>query len=212
MESFNNSKLDFIDIIQNQKLPIAFALNSDERLESEWANVGRKHNEFSTNGWKHCHILQCAPSGSTIEKSDDLKKRCLRLLSPINHFPFFSPKRFEMPYDYGEDMKCIELVIWWLYNNFYDDLNKEIFKEFIESQSFKVSAEEPDDVLLDFEYKNLKEERKIKKTEKIKMNNELNIFEIEVKSYFKISKNWYNQNKIIRVQFLRGNYINKILH
>ena len=100
METYYKSELDFFNLIENQILPIAFAIKAEEREGIIWNTIGRKHKDFSANGWKHCHIFQCSPLGEQIKNINDLKRRCLRLLSPLNHFPFFSPKKFLMPYDY----------------------------------------------------------------------------------------------------------------
>jgi len=103
METFYKSELDFFDLIENQKFPIAFALKKEEKPGNIWKTIGRKHKDFSANGWKHCHVFQCSPTGEKISHKDDLKRRSLRLLSPLNHFPFFSPRKYTMPTDYGEN-------------------------------------------------------------------------------------------------------------
>ena len=120
MESFYKTPLDFQDLIENQRFPIAMIIPEKEKLENIWKTKGRKHKEFSANGWKHCHIFQCSPKGEPIKHVNDLKSRSLRLLSPLNHFPFFDKDKHNMVIDYGENKECIEYVIWWLYNNFYE--------------------------------------------------------------------------------------------
>jgi hypothetical protein len=156
METYYQSELDFPYLIENQLFPIAFAIKRDERPGNVWATVGREHHVFSANGWKHCHIFQCSPLGESISHKNDLKRRSLRLLSPLNHFPFFSPRKYEMPIDYGEDKECIEYVIWWLYNHFYTDSNKMYFKAFVEGQNFIIPIEEPKDIKIDYSIKNKK--------------------------------------------------------
>ena len=172
METYSQSELDFIDLIENQRFPIAFALKKEEMPENQWGNIGRKHQYFSANGWKHCHIFQCSPLGETIVKEKDLKRRSLRLLSPLNHFPFFSPRKYAMPTDYGENKECIEYVIWWLYNHFYTNINKTYFKAFVEEQDFIIPIEEPKDIIIEYSIKNEKKVNKeVPKTKKDLGNN-----------------------------------------
>jgi hypothetical protein len=173
--------------------------------------MGREHQEFSANGWKHCHIFQCSPLGEAIAHKSDLKRRSLRLLSPLNHFPFFSPRKYEMPIDYGENNECIDYVIWWLYNHFYTDSNKMYFKAFVEGQNFIIPIEEPKDIKIDYSIKN-NNDSKTKKTANINVETKTikkipktNSIEGHLESsYFKISQNWYGQGMIITVRFKNG--------
>jgi hypothetical protein len=158
METYYQSNLDFLNLIQNQQFPIAFAIKKEEKRGNVWQTKGRKHKDFSANGWKHCHIFQCSPLGESINHKNDLKRRSLRLLSPLNHFPFFSPKKYIMPFDYSENKECIEYVIWWLYNHFYIDTNKSYFKAFVEGQNFIIPIEEPKDIKIEYSIKNKKKD------------------------------------------------------
>jgi hypothetical protein len=215
METFNQYELDFSDLIENQLFPIAFALKKDERLVNQWENIGRRHQDFSKNGWKHCHIFQCSPLGETIAHKNDLKRRNLRLLSPLNHFPFFSPRKYEMPYDYGENKECIDYVIWWLYTNFYTDINKIYFKTFVEEQGFIIAINEPKDINIEYSIKN-NQLSKTKKTDNIIVKTKAtkkvtttssktnNIEGQKETKCFKISQNWYGQGMIITVRFGNG--------
>jgi hypothetical protein len=211
METYYQSELDFLDLIENQRFPIAFAIKKEERLGSIWRTMGREHQEFSANGWKHCHIFQCSPLGEAIAHKSDLKRRSLRLLSPLNHFPFFSPRKYEMPIDYGENNECIDYVIWWLYNHFYTDSNKMYFKAFVEGQNFIIPIEEPKDIKIDYSIKN-NNDSKTKKTANINVETKTikkipktNSIEGHLESsYFKISQNWYGQGMIITVRFKNG--------
>jgi hypothetical protein len=153
MESFYQVELDFSNLIENQIFPIAFAVRKDEKEGTVWKTKGRKHQDFSKNGWKHCHLFQCSPTGEKLTHFNDLKRRSLRLLSPLNHFPFFSPSKYTMPYDYGENEKCIEYVTWWLYNNFYSEINKPYFKTFLVEQNFTLPIEEPEDIIIEYSVK-----------------------------------------------------------
>ena len=171
MKTYYHSKLDFLDLIENQRFPIAFAIKKEEKLGIMWQTKGRKHQFFSANGWKHCHIFQCSPLGESISHKNDLKRRSLRLLSPLNHFPFFSPRKYEMPIDYGEDKECIEYIIWWLYNHFYSDINKAYFKAFVEEQDFIIPIKEPKDIKIDYSIKNKKkDDTEISKIKEISEN------------------------------------------
>jgi hypothetical protein len=146
MESYYKSELNFLDTIQNQRFPIAFALKKEEKKGNIWGTIGRKHKDFSANGWKHCHIFQCSPLSESINNVNDLKRRTIRLLSPLNHFPFFSPKKYEMPFDYGENKDVINYIIWWLYNNYYSEMNKIVFKNFVEDQGLTIAIKQPKDI------------------------------------------------------------------
>lgn len=228
METYYQSELDFPYLIENQLFPIAFAIKRDERPGNVWATVGREHHVFSANGWKHCHIFQCSPLGEQITHKNDLKRRSLRLLSPLNHFPFFSPRKYSMPIDYGEDKECIEYVIWWLYNHFYTDSNKAYFKAFVEEQNFIIPIEEPKDIKIEYSIKN-NHGSKTKKTDNINVETKptkkipkTNIIEGHLESsYFKIAQNLYGLGIVIIVRFSNGRiyqydhdevYDNTILH
>ena len=211
METYYHSKLDFLDLIENQRFPIAFAIKKEEKQGIMWQTKGRKHQDFSANGWKHCHIFQCSPLGEQITHKNDLKRRSLRLLSPLNHFPFFSPRKYEMPIDYGEDKECIEYVIWWLYNHFYTDKNKIYFKAFVEGQNFIIPIEEPKDIKIEYSIKN-NHGSKTKKMDNINVETKptkkipkTNIIEGHLESScFKIAQNWYGQGIVITVRFSNG--------
>ena len=199
METYYQSELDFPYLIENQLFPIAFAIKRDERPGNVWATVGREHHVFSANGWKHCHIFQCSPLGESISHKNDLKRRSLRLLSPLNHFPFFSPRKYEMPIDYGEDKECIEYIIWWLYNHFYSDINKAYFKAFVEEQDFIIPIEEPKDIKIDYKERNISEAKPPKPPKPPK-----DLPKTLESSCFKIAQNWYGLGIVITVRFGNG--------
>ncbi len=214
METFNRNELNFQSLIKEQSFPIAFALKEEEKSKNYWKNIGRKHREFSMNGWKHCHIFQCSPLGDKITHYNDLKRRSLRLLSPLNHFPFFSPKKYEMPIDYGEDKECINFIIWWLYYNFYNENNKPYFKKFVEEQGFTIENKEPKDVKIYCEIKNRTISKNSKKG-KTNMKSELSKTisstlttntnkTYRLIKYFKLSRKWHRLGLIIDVKFNNG--------
>jgi hypothetical protein len=134
------------------------------------------------------------------------------LLSPLNHFPFFSPRKYEMPFDYGEDKECIEYVIWWLFNHFYTDKNKIYFKAFVEGQNFIIPIEEPKDIKIEYSIKN-NHGSKTKKMDNINVETKATKttttpLSIKNKSieyiYFKIAQNWYGLGIVITVRFSNG--------
>ena len=215
METFNQFELDFSFLIENQGFPIAFAIKEEEKQGNMWQTKGRKHQKFSANGWKHCHIFQCSPFGEPIAHKNDLKRRSLRLLSPLNHFPFFSPRKYSMPTDYGENKECIVYVIWWLYNHFYTNKNKIYFKAFVEGQNFIIPIEEPKDIKIEYSIKN-NHGSKTKKTDNIIAKtkaqkkatpsaSKTNSIEGNLESTcFKIAQHWYGQGLLITVRFKNG--------
>lgn len=211
IETFNETKLAFSELYKNKLFPIAFALKAEEKQNNIWTTIGRKHKYFSKNGWKHCHLLQCSPKGKEITNENNLKERNLRLLSPLNHFPFFSPKKYLMPYDYGENKECIDYVIWWLYNHFYSDKNKIHFKNFIENQNYSIPNEEPKDINIEYsprekKYKTFISIDKPKGTKRIKNSiskNKKDEFIKEISS-FRLVKDWYGKGFNILVRFKDG--------
>jgi hypothetical protein len=228
METFNQFELDFSALIENQRFPIAFAIKEVEKQGNIWKTIGRKHQEFAANGWKHCHIFQCSPLGVTINHKNDLKQRSLRLLSPLNHFPFFSPRKYKMPYDYGENKECIDYVIWWLYTNFYNDANKTYFKNFVENQNYSIPNEEPKDINIEYsprekKYKTFISIDKPKGTKRIKNSISKNKKDEVIKeiSSFRLVQDWYRKGFNILVRFKDGRvylynhdmvYDNTIMH
>ncbi len=228
MQTFNQFELDFSALIENQAFPIAFAIKKEEKQVNIWQNKGRKHQEFAANGWKHCHIFQCSPKGEKINNKYDLKKRSLRLLSPLNHFPFFSPRKYLMPYDYGENKESIDYVIWWLYNHFYSDKNKIHFKDFIENQNYSIPNEEPKDIHIEYSPRDEKSKTFIpidisKATKNDKLSISKNKTDDDSKEIcsFRLVQDWYGKGFNILVSFKDGRvyqynhdlvYENTIMH
>lgn len=138
----DNQIITFESVVKNKVLPIAFALKLKEKEGAiEHFKVGRqkKGKEFGKSGGKLCHIFECSPRGKSINDLN-VDKRMRRLLNPMNHFPFPSPSKYQMPYDYGEDPKFISLMIDALLENHY--VHGESRDEFLEfANKSGVSAE-----------------------------------------------------------------------
>ena len=132
LECYENNVKDFNHYNNTGAFPVGFALTSSEKKHfNPQFNFGKQLREkkFSAEGIKHCHILQCSPRNTDFNQLS-VDKRMLRLLSPINHFPFPSPKKYNMDTktgDYGEEERFIRLVKQRLYKFFYKKNNDKIF-------------------------------------------------------------------------------------
>jgi hypothetical protein len=136
MESIFSAHIDFEKVIGQQELPIAFSTTAKEIAQDRiYTKVGKRKREkdFSLLGWKHCHILPCSPRGDSKFNEVSIDQRMLRFLSPMNHFPFPSPKKFSMPTDYGEDASFIQLVIQVLLDKVYQTSeSRQVFKDYLQ--------------------------------------------------------------------------------
>lgn len=216
MESFVNDSVNYIDEIGDFRMPIAFAMTKKEKSTSpEYATIGRRKREarFGQLGWKLCHIFQCSPIESMESLNPDT--RMMRLLNPMNHFPFPSPRRFDMPYDYGEDENFINLVIQTLWSEYYfKDDDKMEFLDFIQKSKSRFPG-----VVEDFEIEISNKalgssvvdcERKPRKnssynkfqTNFISSNNQ----KVEVSRNFILKKSWYGKGLLIVVPSLGVQY------
>jgi hypothetical protein len=134
METLEGSFNTIQEQILNQVFPIAFALEEEEANQTRiYTNVGKKSREkgFSNHGWKHCHLLQCSPRNVDLHGLS-VNQRMLRLMSPMNHFPFPSPRKYEMAKDWGEDEKLLANVKYYLFHSFYkEDQYKKEFINFL---------------------------------------------------------------------------------
>ena len=208
MESLNNTgKFSFIKAIEKEEFPIAFALTQVERKEDlVYAQYGKQKREttFSQHGWKHCHILECSPRGVTIDKLG-VDDRMKTLLNPLNHFPFPSPRKFNMPKDYGESLPFIGLVIQEIrkaknnepeFLNCLDSFLKEAKGEFNNHyEDFEIQIGE----------KNGEQIETKDKTDNTMVKN-TNNSNITYLNRFQIRQDWVGEGKIIQVNFQRGNY------
>jgi len=216
MESFVNDSINYIEEIRDFRMPIAFAMTKKEKLNSpEYATIGRRKREahFGQLGWKLCHIFQCSPNESMESLNPDT--RMMRLLNPMNHFPFPSPRRFEMPYDYGEDEKFINLVIQTLWSEYYiKDEHKMEFLDFIEKSKSRFPG-----VVEDFEIEIStkaqgssivnRKSKSPKKTIHTKLVTNLITSQnqnTEVSKNFILKKSWYGKGLIILVPSLGLQY------
>lgn len=227
MECFEKRINSFKYYHDNTFFPIAFALRSEEKKEfSSKFNYGKKsrENNFSKSRLKHCHILDCSPRGTNLIDLN-INQRMLRLMSPMNHFPFPAPRHFNMiGGDIGESKKFLKLLKHTLYHEFYKNIEeKESFLEFL-----KCSGDNPNfnELTTDFNIEfSLKKSSKKTKTnlnitkrkvnseqeEVMKFNDYKNLTKSLIKKkYFKISKNWYGKGMMIQVSFDKGKYQDNI--
>lgn len=136
MECFEKKTLSFYEYELKKSFPIALALTPEEKtsdLFKKTFNINKKSREkgFSKKGLKHCHIIDCSPKNYDLDDVT-LDQRMLRLLSPMNHFPFPSYKKFEMVKDYGEDISFRNILIKVLSNEYYEsETHRDIFKNFL---------------------------------------------------------------------------------
>ena len=138
LECFEDTIKKFQEYHKEKKFPIAFGRNPIEvESFSGQFNYGKqkRENNFSQLGLKHCHILDCSPKTSSISDLS-IDKRMIRLLSPMNHFPFPSPKFFMMQNanknDWGEDSNFINLIKQSIHNKYYkNEEDKKRFNEFL---------------------------------------------------------------------------------
>lgn len=211
MECHSTNLKSFSEYERNRIFPVAFAIRNDERQNFDERFIcGKKPREkdFSSRKFKHCHILDCAPRGVGINELS-LNQRMLRLMSPMNHFPFPAPKHFNMKGgDIGELTRFQQLIKKVLYNDFYLTADeKKSYLSFLTS-----SGDDPfthgylDDFEIEF---NLKKQNlninnpKAKNLYLEQKKHEGSAYD-EVKTYFQISESWYGEGKKIRVQFNRG--------
>ena len=136
MEVYKSNVNTFTFYETQKAFPVAFALTAKESnsiLFKSSFKVGKQPREknFSALHLKHCHILDCSPKGHTL-KTLSINQRMMRLISPMNHFPFPSFKKHQMEKDYGEDVKFRELIISLLLEHYYkSDYHKDRFLEFL---------------------------------------------------------------------------------
>lgn len=152
MECKTGNPKKFVFHEKENLFPIGWILDSDKNFLNRKFSKGRgvRENSFSLLGFKHCHILQCSPRNVGLDKLS-LDQRMLRLLSPLNHFPFPNPNKFNMPYDYGEDSSFITLLIDHLINDFYKSHEqKKFFLYFLETSGGILNTNINNKMLLNF--------------------------------------------------------------
>ena len=226
MECFEQRVNSFKYYHENSIFPIAFALTKEEKKEFDLRfRYGKQRREvnFSEAKLKHCHIIDCSPRGANLEDLD-LSSRMLRLMSPMNHFPFPSPKKYDMINgDIGESKRFLNLVKHTLYYEYYNTLEeKEYFSTFLKKSGDHVLfSQEVKDFKIEFSLKgssdqkqtkkNTKNESKNKQKEEDGINTRIDSSNInDTTTYFKVSQNWYGEGRIVKVQFNRGKYQNYV--
>lgn len=219
MECFEQRVNSFKYYHDNSIFPIAFALTKEEKKEFDSRfRYGKQRREvnFSEAKLKHCHIIDCSPRGANLEDLD-LSSRMLRLMSPMNHFPFPSPKKYDMINgDIGESKRFLNLVKHTLYDEYYKTLEeKEYFSTFLKNSGDHVLfSQEVKDFKIEFSLKHSSDQKQTKKiTEsesKNKQKKEGDSTPNRNSVSFTVSQNWYGQGRIVKVQFNRGNYQNYV--
>ena len=226
MECFELKVNSFEYYHKNSIFPIAFALTKEERkgFDSKF-RYGKQTREtnFSRAKLKHCHIIDCSPRGVNLEDLD-INSRMLRLMSPMNHFPFPSPKHYDMINgDIGESKRFLNLVKHTLYDEYYKTLEeKEYFSTFLKNSGDHVLfSQEVKDFKIEFSLKGSSDQKQTKKStesesknkqkEEGGINTRIDLSNInDTITYFIVSQNWYGEGRIVKVQFNRGNYQNDV--
>jgi hypothetical protein len=225
MECLEQSVNSFEHYHDNSTFPIAFALRSEEKKEFDSKFCyGKKKREtnFSKARLKHCHIIDCSPRGLNLVDLN-INSRMLRLMSPMNHFPFPAPKHYNMKGgDIGESKQFLNLVKHTLHNEYYKStLEKEYFLNFLKaSGDHLLFSPDVEDFNIEFSLKessNHKENNKSirdesdsfnqKKKTDLSLQKNLTNFN-DTRNYFKIAENWYGRGMIIKVKFNRGRHQN----
>ena len=208
MECFESKIREFGFVEENNMFPIAFALTKEEKRSFENKfNYGKQKREktFSAKNLKHCHILDCSPRNTSV-KTLSIDQRMLRLISPMNHFPFPSKRKYDMVRDYGEDSNFQSLIKKILYKEYYKtEQQKRSFLKFLNASGDNFIID--DDLFdLDISFKlgidksNLKRRKatKAKKNRNLTHNNTIN------KNYFIISEAYYGQGMKFEIEFIKG--------
>ncbi|MDG1954117.1 MAG: hypothetical protein P8I51_04380 [Polaribacter sp.] len=216
MECFELKVNSFEYYHKNSIFPIAFAITEEERkgFDSKF-RYGKQKREvnFSRAKLKHCHIIDCSPRGLSL-KDLNLDSRMLRLMSPMNHFPFPSPRHYDMINgDIGESKKFLNLVKQTLYNEYYKSTEeKKYFLNFLKDccDKGKTIQHKVEDFTIEFSLKGSSDQKQTKKSaeseSKNKQKEEGGSIPNRNSANFKVSQNWYGQGRIVKVQFNRGNY------
>ena len=206
MECYEKKVKGFQSYHNERLFPVAFVIKKEElsSLDSHF-NYGKKkrENSFSDLGLKHCHILDCSPKNLSLNDLS-IESRMLRFVSPINHFHFPAPGKYEMQgaykNDWGEDQSFIGLVKKRLYESYYSS-NYE--KEFIMDYYKKCNADTSEmnflnlkDFDINFQLKSdLPNKNKVKKIISRPKNISDSILE---KKNFILKKSYYGHNYTIK--------------
>ena len=193
MNSFDEPHETLSQLIDKKKIPISFI-----KENNIFFNSGKQTREkqFSQTGLKHCHIFDCSPKGEDLGTLS-LDQRMMRLLSPMNHFPFPSPKKYDMHKDFGEDVEFRLLLIQEVLKGYYEsDSQKRQFLQFINDCGESVPEKEIGDFIIKYSPKKNDEnyskskggQRRINKNEVIERKN------------FILSKSLQGKGKIILIK------------
>ncbi len=142
---------DFGGLIEEQAFPIAFCYKAAEKELAFWRNTGRVHSQFSKGKWKHAHVLPCGVRESGGSQPLALKTKMLRLLSPLNHFPFPSSRHFCMQKAWEENQGVLDLVTYMLARELGSRARRQEFREFVQVAGGSIPSTSPSDVEIDIE-------------------------------------------------------------
>lgn len=193
MNSFDEPSETLIQLIDEKKIPISFI-----KVSSGFFISGKQKREkqFSQKGLKHCHILDCSPKGEDLSTLT-LEQRMMRLLSPMNHFPFPSPKKYEMNKDFGEDDDFRLLLIREVLKSYYKtDFQKKQFIRYIVECGGSVIEKEISDIIIEYSPKNIYKDYSISQVD----NNRENKNNVVERRNFILSKSFQGKGKIILIK------------
>lgn len=194
MNSFEEPNATLSQLIDEKKIPISFIRESKSLFNS---GKQKREKQFSQKGLKHCHIFDCSPKGENLNTLS-LDQRMIRLLSPMNHFPFPSPTKYEMNKDFGEDIDFRLLVIKEMLKQYYKtDSLKDKFLQFINDCGESIIEKEINDFKIQYAPKTTSKkfyESQIKNSSKTQKN-------ILERKNFILSKTMYGKGKIILIKY-----------
>jgi hypothetical protein len=196
MNSYEKPNSSLKEIIDEKVIPVSF-IKEKKTYSSPLFNYGKQTREkqFSLLGLKHCHIFDCSPKGKDLTTLS-LDKRMMRLLSPMNHFPFPSTRKYKMIKDYGEDDKFRVLLVQEILKNHYTiESGKIQFTQFISDYGEVMNVMDVDDFDIEYSPK-VGSYFKIEKKRKIQRIKEIDVIE---RKNFILSKSLDGQGKTILI-------------
>ncbi len=134
---------DIATLLREQRMTIAYALTQVEGAVQRWKTIGRARRAqvFADAGWKHCHLVDAAPRGRLIGDAAELRQRAMCLISPLNHVPMPSPRRYSMSRDWGESPDVLDFIVNWLRQRYEQEpAAAEAFRAFLEMTGARGAA------------------------------------------------------------------------
>jgi hypothetical protein len=194
MNSFEQPNATLSQLIDEKKIPISFIKKRKSLFNS---GKQKREKEFSQTGLKHCHIFDCSPKGENLNTLS-LDQRMIRLFSPMNHFPFPNPNKYEMNKDFGEDIDFRLLVIKEVLKHYYKtDSQKNKFIQFINDCGESIIEKEINDFKIQYAPKTI-----LKKLAKRQRENssKTQTDTLERKNFI-LSKTLYGKGKTILIKY-----------